>query len=60
MNKDELIAKMVKKRGLRAKIDANCIDCTYDPKDKGSWRKQVQNCTIFTCPLHSVRPTSKA
>ncbi len=54
-----LIRKMAGKPGLRGKIDAKCCDCTYDPLDSGTWRKQVENCAIVDCSLHSVRPQAK-
>ncbi len=58
-HKQNLLDKMVKKGGLRALINAKCIDCSYDELDAGTWRKQVKNCPIFDCPLHSVRPISQ-
>jgi hypothetical protein len=45
---------------LRKAIDAMCKDCTYDPYEKGTWRKQVENCDIAHCPLHRVRPMTFA
>ena len=54
----KLIDRMVGKPGLRGKIDAKCIDCIYDPLQKGSWRYQVEECTSPTCPLFNVRPTT--
>jgi len=45
---------------LRAAINAKCKECIYDPiAGKGTWRQQVEACTAPTCPLYSVRPTSK-
>lgn len=41
---------------LRAAINANCQSCVYDRAESGSWRKQVENCTITACSLHPVRP----
>lgn len=55
----DLIQKMVKKPGFRSKIDAKCIECIYDPYQEGNWRKQVEKCTSFGCPLYPVRPVSK-
>jgi len=52
------IAHMASKPGLRSKINANCLYCTYDPLDTGGWRQQVEACNITKCPLHSVRPRS--
>lgn len=41
-------------------IAAKCYDCCYDDKSGlGAWRQQVTACAITTCPLHSVRPTSR-
>ena len=52
----ELIEKNAKKAGLRGKINAKCIECSYYSLDKGNWRQQVQNCNTPTCPLYDVRP----
>jgi len=55
-----LIQAKIKKGGLRARIDAKCIECIYDPiSGFGGWRFQVQNCTGYSCPLYDVRPVSK-
>lgn len=43
---------------LRGAINANCKDCIYDTASDGSWRKQVENCTVMACSLYLVRPTS--
>ena len=42
----------------RQAIAMNCKDCTYDPKDAGggTWRQQVENCTITACHLYPFRP----
>lgn len=46
--------KAVKGKSLRAAVNAKCQDCV-------NWqRKEIENCTIVTCPLWSVRPYSKA
>ena len=52
------IQKRANKPSLRAKINAKCSECIYDPYAEGSWRKQVENCTSYKCPLFKVRPTS--
>lgn len=57
--REELIEKKAGKAGLRGKIDAKCIECIFDPYQKGSWRFQVEKCTSPTCPLYPVRPTTK-
>ena len=54
-----VIQKRGHKTALRAKLNAKCRDCIYDPHSEGTWRKQVEKCTSFICPLYEVRPTSK-
>ena len=44
--------------GLRSAINNKCKDCVYDPAQPGTWRQQVQWCTVKTCPLYPVRPMS--
>jgi hypothetical protein len=51
-----IIEKLVRKVGLRPKIDAFCVECIYDPYSKGTWRKQTMDCTSACCPLYTVRP----
>ena len=66
---EELNARLAKARAtpraktpsLRAAINAHCKACTYDPLcGGGTWRQQVEACTITHCELHSVRPRSKS
>ncbi len=54
-----MVQKTAKKTGFRARIDAKCKECIYDPTQAGSWRKQVENCTSYQCPLFDVRPKAK-
>lgn len=35
-----------------------CKGCIYDPKNGGSWREQVENCTVSKCELYEHRPRS--
>lgn len=58
--KQNLIDKLVRRPGLRGKVDAMCIECLYDPYQDGNWRIQVAKCTSMACPMHSVRPTSSS
>ena len=44
---------------LRAAINAKCKDCIYDKMGAGTWRQQVESCTVTLCPLYNVRPKSK-
>ena len=50
-----------KKRSMRAAINAYCKECTYDDafKGGGTWREQVEACTVTKCPLHEFRPKSR-
>ena len=58
--RQELIKLHVSKPGWRGKVNAMCIDCTYDPKSgEGTWRQQVEKCAIESCPLYSIRPKSR-
>jgi hypothetical protein len=45
----------------RAKaIDEMCKACIYDGNSgSGTWRKQVEDCTSYSCPLFVVRPVSQ-
>jgi len=54
-----VIERLSKKGGFRAKIDAKCCDCLYDSHAEGSWRKQVENCTSPDCPLFPIRTKSR-
>ena len=51
----------VKKRSMRAAINAYCRECTYDDafKGGGTWRMQTEACTVTKCPLYDFRPVSK-
>lgn len=45
---------------LRKAIDDHCRSCIYDPKSGlGTWRQQVEGCTVTRCALYPVRPLSK-
>lgn len=57
-NRERVINRLLKKPGLRSRIDAKCCECIYDPYETGTWRKQVELCTSPTCPLFEVRPMS--
>ena len=37
-------------------IANHCKECTYDPLSDGTWRQQVQACTITKCHLYEFRP----
>ena len=58
--REATIARLLKKGGLRAHIDAMCCSCVYDPSNGGTWRQQIDACTVTLCPLHAVRATTSA
>lgn len=41
---------------LKKCIELKCKECTYDPCAAGSWRHQVEECRVTSCPLWEVRP----
>ena len=59
-SKTKLIETLLRKSGLRARIDANCAACVYDELFLGTWRQQVEGCTVTDCPLYEVRPKSRS
>ena len=56
----DIIEQLMKKPGLRAKIDAHCVSCVYDEFVPGSWRRQVEECCVISCPLFDSRARSTA
>ena len=58
--RDKLVEKHASKAGFRGRIDAKCIECIYDDiGGNGSWRKQVEACTSYKCPLYDIRAKSE-
>ena len=43
-------------KGLRASVNAHCVSCIYDDCVEGTWRQQVELCTVTSCPFYAVRP----
>lgn len=56
--KNKTLEKLRAKSGRAAAINAMCCMCIYDPMDSGSWRKQVEECTSYDCPLFEYRPVT--
>ena len=49
----------VKTPSLRRSINEYCKSCIYDPHSGlGTWRQQVEACTVIKCELYAVRPRS--
>lgn len=44
---------------FRNAINAKCKDCVYDKTERGTWREQVADCGVPTCPLYAVRPVPR-
>ena len=55
-SKNDIILQQLEKGGFRARINAKCVECIYDPEAPGTWRHQAQACTSKGCPLFQVRP----
>lgn len=45
---------------LRRAINEKCKNCTYDDLAPGTWRQQVKLCSVHSCPLWKLRPTTTA
>lgn len=41
---------------LRKAINEHCKGCIYDKAEPGTWRQQVENCTVTACALYPYRP----
>ena len=52
--------KRVKSKAIswRKAVDAKCRECNYDEFDNGSWRAQVESCTMIDCALYAIRPVT--
>jgi hypothetical protein len=60
-SKSEIVAHlMCKSKGLRSRVDSNCVNCIYVELEPGTWRQQVELCTVSSCPLWDVRAQSRA
>lgn len=54
------LAPRKKQPSLRKAINDKCKDCTYDDMSGlGTWRQQVEGCTVKVCALWPVRPVSR-
>ena len=57
---DDIIAQLLRKPTLRNCVVANCVSCIYDDLVPGTWRQQVEMCTVETCTIYEVRAKSKS
>lgn len=44
---------------MRKAINDFCKSCIYDDCSPGTWRKQVELCTISDCALYPYRPITE-
>ena len=51
------INRLASKSDLIARIDAKCCSCVPSGHSEEAWRRQVDKCDSFLCPLFNVRPT---
>lgn len=62
-SKSETIESILDSAGmnsLRARVDAHCVSCIYDDLVPGTWRQQVEQCSVTSCPLFDVRVKSRS
>lgn len=62
-SKSETIESILDSAGpneLRARVDAHCVSCIYDDLCPGTWRQQVEKCSVTSCPLFDVRVKSRS
>lgn len=45
---------------LKQAINNMCKTCIYDKAEPGTWREQVENCSVTKCELYEVRPMTGA
>lgn len=56
MKAKQVSAKQV---SWRKAVNEKCKDCIYDEYGEGTWRAQVENCTMPDCPLYTIRPVTE-
>jgi len=44
------------RRSRKAAIDRHCRNCIYDPSAPGTWRQQIELCSVADCALYPFRP----
>ena len=62
-SKSETIESILDSAGmnsLRARVDAHCVSCIYDEFADGTWRQQVEQCSVTSCSLFDVRVKSRS
>lgn len=45
---------------LKKCIENHCKNCSYDATQPGTWREQIEACTVKSCALWEVRPVTVA
>jgi hypothetical protein len=55
-SQDDYKQNLISKAGFRGKINANCIACSYDTIDAGSWRKLLRVLMFFVlCKTNNIK-----
>lgn len=54
-SKSLIVTRLLRSPGLRAAINAHCVQCIYDEHEKGSYKHQIACCSVIACALHSYR-----
>lgn len=57
--KEVILDRLLSKKGLRPRIDANCVNCIYESSFVASWRSQIEDCTDCVCVFHEVRAKTR-
>lgn len=54
MNNESQVEAKASRPSLRQAINNQCKQCVAP--DSGHWRKEVEGCQGYSCPLYQVRP----
>ena len=42
----------------RSAVNEKCKDCIYDEYGEGTWKAQVEACSMPDCALYAIRPVT--
>ena len=59
-SREDVVQSLCKKGSYKYLLYAKCCECIYDEGSKGTWRKQVEECTSKDCPIYPKRPVSES
>ena len=55
-----MIRVKAKQVSWRNAVNEKCKDCIYDEYGEGTWKAQVEACSMPDCPLYTIRPVTAA